>query len=308
MNKKLLPLLFTFFFTVTAFASAQPIDRVVAIVNNEVITQNQINHAYNTAVAQSRQQNMSMPSESIAKNAILTQMIYGKLQLQLAERNHFNVTDAQINQAIANIAKQHNVSVAMLKQKVQEEGSSYSHYRKEIKKQILMSMVQHQALEKSIEVSHSEINQFIEKTQNSSAIQYHVIDVLVPLPSAPTATQEKQARVEALQIEKSLRQGTDVNSIKSAQVNDLGWRSGTDLPDIFLKSLSTMKPGGVTAPIRAPNGYHVLKLIEIKKDAAKLPNRAEAKRMVLEQKFQKALRKWLVHLREQSYVKIINPQ
>lgn len=308
MNKKLLTLLSILFFTATAFASTQPIDRVVAVVNNEVITQNQLNHAYNTAVQQSRQQNISMPNESTAKNEILNQMIYGKLQLQLAERNHFNVTDAQINQAISNIAKQHNVSVATLKQKVQEEGSSYANYRKEIKKQILMSMIQHQALEKNIEVSHSEINQFLEKTKNTSATQYHVIDILVPLPSAPTATQEKQARVEALQIEKSLRQGADVNSIKGANANDLGWRATTDLPDIFLKSLSTMKPGDVTAPIRAPNGYHILKLIEIKKDAAKLPNRAEAKRILLEQKFQKALRKWLVHLREQSYVKIINPQ
>lgn len=317
--KKLLIALAVITFTSTAFAannlskqnnSLQEIDQVVAIVNNGVITQSQVNMAYKSAIKQIKASGQTPPDASTLKNNILNQLIYQKLQLQLAERNHVTVTNAQVNAAIKNIAKQHRISVAMLKQKVQAQGTSYSKYRNEIKKQILISMIQHRALANEIKISDAELNQFLNKfkSQKKFAKQYHIIDILVPLPSAPTSTQAKQAKTQALKIAKSLRNSAKVSTIKGAEVNDLGWRTEMDLPDIFLKQLAKLKSGGIAGPLRAPNGYHVIKLIATKKGKALLPSRDQAKRILMEQKFQKLLHDWVMKLRKQSYVKIVKPQ
>lgn len=318
MKKQLLALSI-FLLSATAFAadklpvpksSLQPIDQVAAVVNDQVITQSEVNLTYKRAAQQIQESGTQMPDESTLKNEILNQMVYQKLQLELVKRNNITVTNAQVTAAIKNIAKQNKISVTALKRKVLEQGTTYSQLRKEIKKQIQMSILQHQVVGKNIKVNEEEINQFLSKyqTQKKYATQYHIIDILVPLLAAPTATQAKQARVEALKIIKSLRKGGDILKIKGATVSDLGWHMATGLPNLFVNQLKKMNVGGLAGPLRAQNGYHIIKLIAIKKGSAQLPSRAQVKNILLNQKFQKAIHNWVMDLRRQSYVKIINPQ
>lgn len=317
--KKLLLAISLSFFTVVAISaepipapenSLKPIDQVAAIVNDTVITQNQVNEAYRNTVIQMKKAGTKMPDESTLKTAILNQLIFQALQMQLVKQNDITVSDAQVTQAIQNIAKQHNISVSTLKQKITSQGLSYKQYRKEIRKQIALSILQHQALAKDVQVSNAEINDFIEKvtSQKGYAKKYHIIDVLVPVPSAPTATQEKQARVEAMQIAQSLRHGADILKVKGATVNDLGWQPGSQLPDLFLHQLAKMKHNDIAGPLRGGNGYHIIKLIGVRKAKHAAPTREQAKRILQEQKFQKALQKWLENLRKNAYVKIVTPQ
>jgi len=319
MKKQLVALLSVFLFTVTAFAvdklpvpktSLQPVDQIVAIVNHQIITQSQVDQAYQRVLKQVREQGTHMPSASTLKREILNQLVYQKLQLQLAKRNNMAVSNAQVTQAIKRIAQQNKLSVAAMKQKIEAQGLPYAKYREQIKMQILISTLQHRALEKDMRVKKAEIDEFIEKykSQKEFAMQYHLIDILVPLPSAPTATQARQAKVEATEIIKSLRRGTRVNAIKGAEVNDLDWRTMADLPTLFTHKLSAMKEGQVVGPLRAKNGYHLIKLIGTKKSSARLPSREKIKRLLQEQKFQKALQKWLLNLHNRSYVKIVKPQ
>jgi len=317
--KKQLLVLSIFLLTATAFAannlpapksSLQPIDQVAAVVNDQVIVQSEVDKMYEHAIQQIEKTNAQMPSESTLKNEILNQMIYQKLQLQLVKRNNIKVTDAQVTATIKKIAKQHKISVTALKRKLLEQGSTYSKFRTEMKKQIQINILQHHALAKDIKVSDAEINKFLNKykTQKKYATQYHIIDVLVPLPAAPTSTQEKQARVEALKIIKSLRKGGDILKIKGATVTDLGLRMTTSLPDLFVNKLKKMKVGDLAGPLRAQNGYHIIQLIAIKKGSAQLPRRSEIRNILMNQKFQKAVHTWVTSLRKQSYVKIVNPQ
>ena len=318
MTKRLFGL-FLLFFTATTFAtgtlpsptsSVEPIDQVVAVVNDAIITQSQVDAAYKNAVRQIKLRKIKMPDQSTIKNEIINQLIYQELQLQVAQRNQLHITDEQITEAINHIAKQHKISVASLKQKLKEQKTSYATYRKEIKKQMLMSMIQHQALAKEVDVSDVEIDALLDKykSQGKYATQYHLIDIVIPLPSTPTNAQQKQAKKQALQIINALHRGADTDSVKGAEINDLDWRTKVALPDIFLQPLSKMKPGSIAGPFAAPNGYHILKLVNTKKENAKPPTRNQAKSILMEQKFQKALRKWLIKLRQQSYVDIVHPQ
>jgi len=318
MKKLLLILLLSFFTTVTICAesipapknSLKPIDQVAAIVNDSIITQSQVDKAYKNTIIQMKKAGKNIPDESTLKTAILNQLIAQELQMQLVKQNNITVTNAQVSQAIKNIAKQHKISVTTLKNKVTAQGMSYSEYRKQLKKQIALSIIQHQALSKDIQVSKAEINEFINKikTQKDFAKKYHIIDVLVPVPAAPTTTQEKQAKVEAMQITKTLKHGADVLTIKGATVKDLGWQPSYQLPDLFLNQLINMKKGDIAGPLRAGNGYHIIKLIGVREGKRALPTPEQVKMILQEQKFQKALKKWLDKLRKDAYVKIVTPQ
>ncbi len=319
MIKKLLILFLTLSFTpVIALAnshlpspksSIEPLDQIVAIVNDGLITERQVNAAYQNALEQAQAQGINLPNPSTLKNEILNQLIDQELQVQLAKRNKLEVTEAQLTQAIKNIAQQHKMSVSDLKQKVIAQGTPYPIYRQAIKKQILISMVQRQALGKNMQVSQADIKQFLQKYQSQKkvATQYHVIDARVPLPSTPTPTQLKQAQAQALKISTLLQATADYSKIKGAEVNDLGWRTQLELPDLFLKHITKMKPNHITHPVLAPNGYHVLKLVNIKKSQTPLPSHEQIKTILMQQKFQKALSQWIVQLRQQSYVKIVRP-
>lgn len=318
MMKKMFLVLSLLLFTLPGFSSSlpmpsssgEPIDRVVAVVNDNVITQSQVNRVYRRTLKQIKAHGANMPSKSILKSEILNHLIYQNLQLQLAKRGHLTVTEAQVNRAIDNIAKQHRISVVELKSKVQKDGYTYLGFRKEIKQQLLISMLQHQVLAEKIKVTDSEINQFLNKTklQSKFSPRYHLIDVLVPLPASPTTTQAKQAKVRALSIMKSLRQGASIHSVKGAEVDDLGWKTFQGLPDLFIHQLEKMRPGDIAGPLRAQNGYHVIKLIDMKKAQTPLPTRKRVTILIKEQKFQKAVQKWLNKLRKQAYIKILHPQ
>lgn len=310
MKKQIIAAFLLLVSTITLAAPSEPIDQIAAVVNDTVITQNQVNQAYQKTVKQIQNQNAQMPDELTLKSQILNQMIYQELQLQLAKRNHIQATNEQVTTAIKNIAKQHRISVTALKRKLLEQGISYSDYRKQIKKQIEMSILQHQALAKDVKVSDAEVTNFLNKykSQKKYATQYRIIDVLIPLPAAPTPTQAKQAKVEALNIYDQLKKGGDILKIKGASVNDLGWQTIPDLPDLFANNVRNMKKNAIAGPLRAENGYHIIKLTDIKKGKVALPTRAEVKNILLNQKFQKALHAWVINLRKQSYVKIVHPQ
>lgn len=308
---------FSLFLVSSAFATkhppsalrlAKPIDRVAVIVNNDVITERQISRAYTLAFQQMQTQGVAIPSETALKTEVLNQLIAQKLQLQLAKQNHMSVTDQEARAAITSIAKQHNMSLSALKQAVLQHGVSYPAYTKEIKNQILMSTVEHQALTKDVVVTNDEVSQFLKKNKIQATLeQYHLVDIIIPLSSTSFAGDEKQARAKAMQVLQSLRHGANIDSLPSSEVNDLGWKTSANLPDIFAKQLKNMKVGELSDLLFAPNGYHVLKLAGVKKgdDSA---YRKEAKRVLTEQKFQKALRVWLVQLRSRAYVKIVKTE
>lgn len=294
----------------TPQSSTQTIDRIAAIVNDGIITQSEVDSVYQRTLKQIAKSGRKIPDESTFKNEILNHLISQKLQLQLAERYGFNVTRKRIDDAIKGIAKQHNITVTQLKQKVTNSGFTYSQYRKEIKQQIMVTMVQRQALSKEIQVTDAEVNQFLTqyKTQDKFATHYHLIDFLIPLPSAPTSPQAKQAKAEALKILRKLSAGADADKIAGAQMTDMGWRTTKTLPDAFIHPIINAQIGLVVGPIRAQNGYHVIKLVGIRKGSTDLPSKNQIRQLLQQRKLQKALKKWLVELREKSSVRIVTPQ
>lgn len=306
MNKifKQMIILFGLAFFMSSVFAAEPIDGVAAVVNNEVITQQELNNAITGTTHRIAQSGMQMPPADVIKSKVLEQMILQKLQVQIAKRAKVTATEAEVDEAIANIAKNNHITVAELKGKVAQEGTSYAQFRDTIKNQIILNKVQREAVmskvkkptEKEVQAMYKQLQQ-----QSQGAAQFHVLDVVIPTEDGSLAEN----------IHAKMQQGANPEDItkqySQTKFNDLGMQASNNLPEIFLSQLQTMRVGQVSSVIKAPNGFHVLKLVAIdKKAATQKVTLEQAKMMVVQQQFQKALQDWLAQLRQSAYVKITN--
>lgn len=291
--------------------TVQPLDQIVAIVNNDIITQSQLNAAIIRVKKQIRGAHASMPDETTLKNGVLNQLIYKRLQLQIAKNLNVKVSNEQIDNAIQRLAQQRHLNLAQLKQNMLAESYNYSAFRKELGEEIAISQVQQQAVASHVTVTNEDIDNYLKKyiQWQERAKQYHVGDVRIALPASPSQTQLQAAQAKVKAIINQLKRNKQINKIiahyADVDYTDLGWRPITDLPNLFTSIVPQMKINAIAGPITAPNGYHILKLLGTRGKANKTPTRTQIQQFLFQQKFQKALQDWLLNLRKNAYVKIL---
>ena len=270
-----LSLIFTAFCAQAASQpKAQPLDQVVAIINSEVITQNQLNKQVVTAKQELQASGTPIPTETQLQKQVLNQLIDQNIELQMAKRFGVEVTDDQLNKTIKDIAKRNNMSLSKLHEMVTGHGVIWADYRKQIKDQMLINEVLQRAVGSQINITPQEVKNVMDAPDFASRniSQYHVGDILIALPDEPTSEQLQKANTEALSIMKQLKGGANFKTLAAANSNsdtalsggDLGWTSLEQLPTIFADKVKVMKTGQVAGPIRTGNGLHVIKLLAVK--------------------------------------------
>lgn len=286
-------LIFSIFFIHTAIA-AENLDGVVAIVNSSVITQSELN----AAMAQAKQQlaasaNPNALSDTKLKQMVLQQLIDEKLQLELAERAKITVSDQQVTEAIQHIAQGYQLTVPQLKEKLQQQGMTFTAYRKMIHKQLVIHQVQQSAIGNKVNITPEDMKTALAQYQSQMKSQqaFDVIDILV------------DTKQQAEQIIGQLKNGADINTIAPNNTKDLGWKTADTLPSVFLQQLVNMQTGDVAGPIQAPNGFHVIKLVGMHGNAA-TPTTIQLKNMAYQMQFQKAVADWMKTIRKTAYIKI----
>ena len=285
----------------------QPLDQIAVVVNNEIITQSEFNHALAAVKQQFTQHHIPMPNKKVFQKQVIDQLIYQKLQLQLTKRNKIKASDEEINAAIVRMAAQNQLSQSAFKEKLIQQGISYREFRNQIKKQLLISKLQQQVIANDITISESDIVAFKKQHQAQiSAARYHVATILIPVPEGVDATQVQinHAKKKAFLVLKQLRKGLSFESAMSTHPgsSDLGWWSISDLPQVFISSIRKMKPNEVLGPVKAPNGFHLIKLLG--KENQDMANSQQIQHAVYQKKFEKTLQQWLWQLRHSSYVHI----
>lgn len=281
----------------------QNLDGIIAIVNNEPITQSELNAAIARAKNQLKLHHQNI-SDAQLKQTLLQQLINEKLQLQLAKRAQLSVSDTQLNQAINRIVKANHTTLAGLKAKLSTKNFSFADYKKALRKEILIHQVQMSAVRSKVHITQKDVQAFAKKYQQHLAMltRYKIMDLHVPV-TKNNITGIRAAKNKALALAKAWK---NHQPLKNTEIKNLGWQTAQTLPTVFLKELSSMKPGDIAGPIEAPNGFHILKLVDVQNNG-KTPSELELKNMVFQMKFQKAVQAWLKKIRQQSYIKIINP-
>ncbi|WP_133131160.1 peptidylprolyl isomerase [Legionella yabuuchiae] len=253
--------------------AAEPLDKVVAIVNDNVITASELNAHSDLLRQQIQAKSMKLPPENILRKQVLQHLIDVDLQLQLAKNNNLTVDDNELNDAIAKIAGSNHLTLTQLREELTKQGMSWKEYRDNIQKEILITRVQQKAIGQEIAISSQQVEDYLRTAKKTQKTQqtYHIQNIVIPLPEEPTTEQLKHAKQKALEVLKKVKSGEDFNQMAIAESSgeyaleggDLGERHLAELPELFAKQVTNMEVGEVSGPIRAGNGYQLIKLVAI---------------------------------------------
>lgn len=297
------------------------LDKIVAIVNDDVITQSELTEQLDMAKKEFIQNNEQLPEEKEFRSKILDSLINTTLQMQLAERNKIKISDDELNHAIAIIAQNNKLSLEQLSKSLEKDGMNITLLRNQIRKQMTLEKLHQMLFARDINITDEDVKAVLHNPPKpvSNILTYHIIDVLIPLSEKPTSEQLQATINTAQTLQSQLKTTNDAAKlVKGLTVNnqnvtstDLGLRKLSDMPSLFAREVYKMKVGDVTSPIEAPNGYHLLKLIATQGVAPKPMKLTldQAKQIVFQNKMAERAEKWIKELRANAYVKImINDQ
>jgi peptidyl-prolyl cis-trans isomerase SurA len=292
----------------------QPLDQIIAVINDDVVTKTEFNRALATAKVQIVQERVPMPPENVLDKQVLDQLINKKLQLQIAKLANINVTDTDLNNAVQHIAEQNHMSVKELYQRINHEGMSTTDYRTEMHDQMTMQKLQQQEIVSHITITPQEVATFLHSKawQNNTSKEYRLEDILIPVAEAPSTTEIVTARKRAENVMTRLNQGKSFQQVAQSesgdthalQGGDLGFRKLPEIPSAFAEQVVTMKPKEIAGPIQAPNGFHIIRLVDVRATSEKqaAPDRKQVEELLLQRKFEEAVQNWVSKLRSQAFI------
>ncbi len=317
MKKYFIRLVAVLFCLVSVSAMADSFNSIAAVVNNNVITQDDLNSQLAMIKKRLEHRSVQLPSDTILKQQVLQQLIDRELQLQQAQRLGIKVTSAQIDTAIKRIAAQNHLSVAQLYKSSEQDGYTKASFRSEVGKEILMQLVQGREVAARISISKQEVDDYLGVLASShrQLTEYRLGDILISLPESPSPTQVEAAQNKAKAVVEKLKKGGNFEKLALAnssgqqalQGGNLGWRKLAELPTPFVKDAESMKVGQVAGPIRTPNGFHVIKVLGIRHSGLKGSHAEQEKQveqMIFEREFSQQLMNWIAQLRAQAYIKV----
>lgn len=267
-------------FSVVGFAeSKQLLDKVVAIVNDGVITSSELDKQVELSKKQIMAQRMQLPKDSVLRKQVLQHLIDVDLQLQMAKQNGITVDSVELNAAIERIATMNHITVKQLREEILKQGMSWQEYKNNIRKEMLISNLQQKSVGKDIIVTNEQVEHYLktENTIDNTQLTFHLQNIVIPLNEEPTSGQVKKARENAEKLLLKIRKGDDFSRLAieessgelALEGGDLGERHLAELPEIFAKEVVKMKVGQVVGPLRTGNGFQLIKLVAIGGDKQK---------------------------------------
>lgn len=262
-------------------AAQEPLDKVVAVVDNSIILESELDRSMAAAKQQLSQRNQATPPDNILRAEVLRQVILKRAQLERVKRLGVTIDEDTLNAAVAEIAKQEGArSLADFQTKLDARApGSYAALRRQISDDLSVNRLRQQQVSARIKVSDQDIDNFLNSPQGKSALtsEVHVAHLRVALPENPTAVQLQAAENVANKLRTDLLTSTDIDavvklnqsSLYPVEGTDMGWRNSDEMPDELANKVSALDLNQVTMPIRAADGFHVLKLIERRGNGAR---------------------------------------
>ena len=256
------------------------LDSVAAIVNDDVILKSELDARVADAERQIEAHHTSLPDPGVLQKQVLDEIVTTRIELQQAKNRGVSVSDDDVNQALSRIAQRNKVTLDQLPDWLKNQGYDYERFRSDIRDQIVVQNLEQQVLADQLHITQQELDDQLRSDQGSgdSETQFHVAQILVATPINPTPDDMAAARKKVDIIEQKLKSGTDFSAAAVAysegqnalQGGDLGWRKASELPTLFAPIVTQMKPGDFSDPIQSGNGFHIVKLIEVKRSDQKV--------------------------------------
>jgi peptidyl-prolyl cis-trans isomerase SurA len=246
------------------------LDRIVAVVNEDVITRRDLDDRMRVVSVQLREQGTPAPPTDVLEKQVLDRMIYTRVQLQFAKETGLRVDDGQLDSAIARIAENNKITPAKLRETLEKDGVSFAKFREDIRDEIVMSRLREREVDNKITVAESEIDNLLNalKSQDGKTEEFDLSHILVRVPEQASPEQLSDRRARAEKALAQIKAGTDFRQVAArfsdapdaVQGGAMGWRELARLPSIFAETIKSMSPGEVSAILRSPNGMHIVRL------------------------------------------------
>lgn len=272
-------------------SAAAPLDRIVAVVNDEVILDSELDEMEVTVRQQLRQRNATLPSAEGLRRQVLERIIMQRLQTQRAEMSGIRVADDALNAAIRQIAENNSMTLRQFRDALEADGYDFSEFRETIREEMVISRLRKSEVEDSIVVSEREVDNFLatQNLQGDSEDAFRLLHILVSVPNAASPEQVQEAEKKLAEIQELLAEGGDFSEVAAGysdgqnalEGGELGWRKQAELPSLFADVVPQMTVGEVSDVIRSGSGFHLVKLAEKRSEQTHLVKQTKARHILL---------------------------
>ncbi|NBC49410.1 MAG: molecular chaperone SurA [Gammaproteobacteria bacterium] len=274
-----------------ALAQVQPLDAIVAVVNDDVIVQSELEDEIAMLIPELQARGAALPDPQTLQQQMLDELILERLQIQRAQSLGIEVDEATLTEALTNIAARNNMGLMQLRDALEANGLSFEQFREDTRRQILTQRLQQEEVVKGIQVSEQEVDRFMETNRDSliNRSEVRLSHILIALPENPTDEQVEQARSEARDLARRLRAGEDFAALartrsdggRAQEGGDLGWFPIGEVPTLAAQPAQRLGRGELTDPIRSPSGFHIIKVSDIKGDAPEPVTQTHARHILI---------------------------
>lgn len=273
-------------------AAAGTADYIVAVVNQELVTNAELQGRITRIRDEAERSKTALPPAAELRKQVLDALIDERVQITNAREAGSKIDEAELDRAVMNVAVQNQMTMAQLRERLQQQGLAYSTFRNNVRDQILTERVREREVGQRIRVGSDEVDALIEKRRAAAgtAVQVNIAQILVTVPEGATDEQVAQRRARAEAALARVKAGESFEAVareisedgNKAQGGVIGLRPADRLPDLFVEFVRNMKPGEVgTALLRSGAGFHVIKLVERNNGAAFTVQQTRARHILL---------------------------
>lgn len=265
-------LLGALFLGTAAHADVQPLNRVVAIVDNDVIMQTQLDARVREVQQTIAKRGAEVPPANVLTQQVLDRLIIENIQLQMGERSGIRISDEELNDAITTIAQRNGMSIEQFRAALAQDGLSFNEARDQVSREMVISRVRQRRVAERIQVTDQEVKNFLASDLGKMQLseEFRLANIVIPVQEDASSDALQTAERRAQDIYQQARQGADFGQLAIAnsasetalEGGEMGWRKAAQLPPPFDSMLSGMSVGDVSEPIRTPGGFILLKVLE----------------------------------------------
>ncbi|MCW8983213.1 MAG: peptidylprolyl isomerase, partial [Gammaproteobacteria bacterium] len=276
----------------SAQAAVEDLDRIVAVVNEDVITLSELDRRTDQIIQQLKESGTPVPQRNQLQKQLLERMISETIQLELAKKSSVSLSEEELNQVVTKLAQDNNLTLLQFRQALINQGTDYEEFREQVRREVIINRLKVKQVDNRVRVSKGEVDNFLKQSSSiDKNREYNLLHILIALPEAATPELTQQKRQQAESILQQLNDGADFKKIavsfsdgqQALKGGDLGWRKADYLPSLFSDEVLKMESGAISPILRSSSGFHILKLADIRGDK-QLIHQVNARHILLSSK------------------------